>query len=253
MNESSGPDPKHTHGGTWHNADLASHYLSGVASAIPLRGEQIEVMIRLIEGFEITPHKILDLGCGDGLLGAAILGRYPQAHGTFVDFSDTMLTAARDRMKGSPSEFEIIAADYGKPGWPKKFSERGPFDVIVSGFSIHHQPDDGKRRVYGKIFQLLTSGGVFLNNEHVLSPTKKLESIWDDLLVDALYDHDRSTGGDQTRAGIATHYAERPDRFDNILAPITDQCDWLRKIGFHDVDVYFKIFELAVFGGRKPK
>jgi hypothetical protein len=26
----------------------------------------------------------------------------------------------------------------------------------------------------------------------------------------------------------------------------------LRDIGFVDVDCYFKVFELAVFGGRKP-
>ena len=27
---------------------------------------------------------------------------------------------------------------------------------------------------------------------------------------------------------------------------------WLRQIGFQDVDCYFKAFELALFGGRKP-
>jgi len=27
---------------------------------------------------------------------------------------------------------------------------------------------------------------------------------------------------------------------------------WLQEIGFADVDCYFKIFELALFGGRKP-
>ncbi|HMQ52517.1 MAG TPA: class I SAM-dependent methyltransferase, partial [Anaerolineae bacterium] len=30
------------------------------------------------------------------------------------------------------------------------------------------------------------------------------------------------------------------------------QCAWLRQLGFADVDCYFKIFELAVFGGRRP-
>ena len=39
----------------------------------------------------------------------------------------------------------------------------------------------------------------------------------------------------------------------NILAPVELQCEWLRRIGFEDVDCYFKIFELAVFGGRRPQ
>ena len=30
------------------------------------------------------------------------------------------------------------------------------------------------------------------------------------------------------------------------------QCDWRRHLGFVDVDCYLKIFELALFGGRRP-
>ena len=42
-----------------------------------------------------------------------------------------------------------------------------------------------------------------------------------------------------------------PDRHDNILAPVEEQCRWLRRIGFTDVDCFFKAFELAIFGGRR--
>ncbi len=38
---------------------------------------------------------------------------------------------------------------------------------------------------------------------------------------------------------------------ENILALVEDQCDWLREIGFSDVDCFFKLFEVAIFGGRK--
>ena len=34
--------------------------------------------------------------------------------------------------------------------------------------------------------------------------------------------------------------------------PSKQQCAWLRDIGFTDVDCYLKVFELAVFGGRRP-
>jgi hypothetical protein len=44
----------------------------------------------------------------------------------------------------------------------------------------------------------------------------------------------------------------RPDKAANILAPVEAQCDWLREIGYEDVDCYFKVLELAVFGGRRP-
>ena len=44
----------------------------------------------------------------------------------------------------------------------------------------------------------------------------------------------------------------RPDKAANILAPVDEQCRWLREIGYEDVDCYLRILELAVFGGRKP-
>ena len=39
----------------------------------------------------------------------------------------------------------------------------------------------------------------------------------------------------------------------NILPPVETQCDWLRDIGFKRVDCYQKLFELAVFGGTRPR
>ena len=59
-------------------------------------------------------------------------------------------------------------------------------------------------------------------------------------------------GNIKTRKKVADEYQQRPDREANILAPVEHQCDWLRQIGFEDVDCYFKVFELAVFGGRRP-
>ena len=44
----------------------------------------------------------------------------------------------------------------------------------------------------------------------------------------------------------------RPDKAANILVICRTQCDWLREIGYEEVDCYFRIYELAVFGGRRP-
>jgi len=57
---------------------------------------------------------------------------------------------------------------------------------------------------------------------------------------------DRETIDDTERA-----YRNRQGADTNILAPVEDQCAWLRAIGFVDVDCSFKALELAVFGGRR--
>ena len=113
------------------------------------------------------------------------------------------------------------------------------------------QSDERKREIYGEIFDLLSPDGVFVNVEHVRSPTKVVESRFADRFIDALYDSVTRRDPNASRDEIARAYYYRDDKQANILAFVEDQCEWLRDIGFSDVDCYFKLFELAVFGGRK--
>ena len=50
---------------------------------------------------------------------------------------------------------------------------------------------------------------------------------------------------------VADEYVHRQDKHENILVPVEAQREWLRELGFLDVDCYFKLLEFAVFGGRR--
>lgn len=197
-------------------------------------------------------ERFLDLGCGDGILGHAVLDHYPQAEGVFLDFSEPMLEAAKERLESFNDQLAFIVEDYGNPNWVTQVQGHVPFDLIISGFSIHHQPDARKPAIYQEIYDLLKPGGLFLNLEHVASSTQWVEHRFDDLMVDALFAHHLANGGGKTREEVAQTHYYRPDKAANILAPVQVQCDWLRSIGFIHVDCYFKIFELALFGGVRP-
>lgn len=231
----------------WQSSPVVRHYLTSTRGAIPLAAEQLEVMLRLIAARSEPVTNFLDLGCGDGILAATILARYPEARGVLVDFSEPMLEAARERLYGFASQLRFISADFAAAGWTNSIN-RTPFDVIVSGYAIHHQPDARKRALYGEIYHLLKPGGLFVNLEHVASATSWGEWIWDEYFIDTL--HDREP--DRSRSEQSEAYRRRPDGEANILAPVETQCGWLRRLGYTDVDCYFKIFELAVFGGRRP-
>ncbi len=232
--------------GVWKAPELAAIFLDGVRGAIPLAEEQIEVMVRLIAASGPV-GRFLDLGCGNGILSAAILDRFSEARGVLVDFSASMREAAAANLKRHAGRVRFVDADFGEASWLRPVAGDGPYDAIVSGYSIHHQTDSRKRKLYGEIHRLLQFGGIFVNVEHVSSASAWVAGLHDELFVDSLH---RLHSG-KSRREVEHEYYRRPDKAANILAPVEFQCQWLRQIGFVDVDCYLKIFELAVFGGRR--
>ena len=235
----------------WKLPAIVNRFLS-YRAAIPMAQEQISVMISILKSREEPIESFIDLGCGDGILSAAILGEYPTATGVLVDFSEPMLEQARHQLKDCVGRLAFENLDYGHPNWMKKIQEHGPFDAIVSGYSIHHQPDNRKRQLYGEIFSLLKPGGWFVNIEHVASAAQLNIDLFENHYVIARYTMEKQAGGTRTFELIAEEYKNRPDKAANILSPVELQCDWLRETGYEEVDCYFRIYELVVFAGRKP-
>ena len=238
------------HDVAWQATSLTNAYLEGVRGAIPLATEQIEVIIRLARAAQPNARLFLDLGCGDGILGHALLHAFMENVPAFVFavFPPPMLDAARARINGAKAHFAEV--DYAHPDWTASVNRWDAFDVIVSGFSIHHQPDERKQGVYRDVYELLTPGGIFLNLEHVSSASRWGEEQFESYFIDALHRYHAPRG--KTRVDVAADFYHRPDKIANILAPVEEQCAWLRAIGFERVDCFLKIFELALFGGIKP-
>jgi len=248
------------HDAVWQAEALSNTYLDGVRGAIPLAAEQIDILVRLARAARPNARAILDLGCGDGILGHALFEAYdPRPTVVLADFSPPMLDAAQarfSRVLGENRDAHNIyysSVDYAKDFWlavvtAPPLSPR--YDVILSGFSIHHQPDNIKRRIYADIHDLLTPGGLFLNLEHVASPTRWVEAQFEAYFIDALHRYHAPRG--KTRDQVAADFYHRPDKDANRLAPLETQLQWLREIGFQHVDCFFKVFELAIFGGIRP-
>lgn len=236
----------------WQTQKLASAYLDGVRGAIPAAQLQLEIILKIVQLWCPKPRYILDLGCGNGILGRFLLEHFPSSQGLFGDFSEPMLAAVRQNLGDHPRA-KVYALDFSERQWRSFLPDNIPLDVVISGFAIHHQPDRRKQDLYQEIYDALAPGGLFLNLEHVASLHRSGEDLFDALFVDYLHDFHRHKTPEISREEVMQRYYQRADKIENILAPVTDQCDWLRTIGFQEVDCFFKLFELSLFGGRKPQ
>ena len=234
----------------WQTKELSTAFLEGVRGAIPAADLQLSVIGKVVRLWCVTPSRILDLGCGNGILGRFLLDIFPSALGVFVDFSEPMLDAARKNLD-NVLQTCVLQADFSTPQWIDVVTSHQPFDVVVSGLAIHHQPDERKKELYAEILDLLSPGGIFLNLEHVASFSTAVKKLFDEFFIDHLHDFHARSDPAESRQEIADRYYLRPDKKENILAPVEEQCRWLRNLGYRDVDCFFKIFELALFGGRK--
>jgi ubiquinone/menaquinone biosynthesis C-methylase UbiE len=234
----------------WQNSSIVQTFLTGVRGAIPFAVDQINTALQVLEQAGVPVRRVADLGCGDGTIAEVVLTRFPAAEVVAIDFSEPMLKQAAQRLSPFSDRVHLLQADLFTPDWQANLA---PFDAVLSGYCIHHLPDDRKQSLYREIYDLLNPGGCFLNIEHVASASPWLESLFNEGMVDAIYNWHRNQGGTSTRQEIAQQYVYREDKKANILAPVELQCQWLRAIGFQHVDCYFKWLELSVFGGIKPQ
>ncbi len=231
----------------WQREDTVASYGQS-RQGIPFTEEQFDLVERVLRAHDVTPRRLLDLGCGDGIATQALVDRFDIEAATLVDFSDPMLASARARFSGSGFDVHIVHGDMLGSDWIPGVEARGPYDLVVSRYAIHHLPHERKRSLYAEILTMLRPGGMFINMEHVKSPNARYQAAFDRMLVDGI--HALATDA-KTKEDVERAYRSRQDAETNILAPVEDQCQWLRDLGYVDVDCFFKALELAAFAGRR--
>jgi tRNA (cmo5U34)-methyltransferase len=178
--------------------------------------------------------RVLDLGAGTGLVSAVVRDRLPQAHLVLQDRSEGMLGQAKLRF-ADDDRVDTVISDLEDP------LPEGPFDAVVSGLAIHHLTHEEKRRLFGRIHEVLRPGGVFVNCEQILGPTPAIEAMYHrrhEMLIET------TKAFDEWRAG------QERMKFD-ICADVMAQLDWLREAGFAAVDCLAKDWRFATYAGWK--
>lgn len=119
------------------------------------------------------------------------------------------------------------------------------YDVAVSSLALHHLvSEDDKIKFYKKIYSCLSPGGVFYNADVILGSSPHLQKRYMEKWHE--YMNLQVSVEEIEQKWIPQHYDE------DHPSKLTNQLDWLRNLGFAEVDILWKYFNFAVYGGCKP-
>ncbi|MEK6582724.1 MAG: class I SAM-dependent methyltransferase [Nitrospirota bacterium] len=233
----------------WAKAGFSQQYIDKADIYIVERRRMFGLLVSFYNHFlRGKPNRILDLGCGDGILAHELLKVDDAISATLVDGSADMLRKTRERLKDfksvqliKASFQELLAKDFFEPG----------FDLVFSSLAIHHLTTDEKSSMFGKIYSWLNYGGYFVNIDVVLASDESLDSWYLKLWQEWMDDRKAAFGiSDSISDDIIRRYK---DNKDNKPDTLDDQLDALKGMGFQEVDCFYKYGIFSIYGGRKSE
>ena len=234
----------------WTDPGFSREYLDNAEAYVPFRGAMLAVIVSFYSYFlgQISPKRILDLGCGDGIVAGALRSCDPGVSVTLVDGSADMLDKARTRFEGMAgisfvqSSFQRLMSD--------DLLKDHSYCLVVTSLAMHHLPSGEKRDMYRYIFERLVPGGYLLHLDTVLAPTGDLED-WSMTLWQDWVDRQREAGlTDQDFSDITRRYQGNSDNQPDTLA---FHLEALKEAGFKQIDCLFKYGTFAIWTGMKPE
>ena len=201
---------------------------------IPKYEEMLLVAAREVR--RVQPRRVLDLGAGTGALSEVLLDACDSCMMELIDIDPEMLLQARARLRGFKGRVRF-----------SELSFLGPLpscEGAAASLALHHvRTIDAKRALYGRIFDALESGGVFVNADAAVSA----DSAQRELTFRGWVGHMVSQGIEESQA--FEHLAKWGE--EDTYFPINDELSALASAGF-EAECVWRHGPMAVMVGRKP-
>jgi tRNA (cmo5U34)-methyltransferase len=218
-----------------HFQDEADTFDARVVKSVPFYADMLEALVSALPFKKNDAKKILDLGCGTGSISKKIKEHFPKAKITCADFSENMLEIAKNKLRDY-RDVRYVVCDM-------RNLDYSGYDAVVSSLTLHHlRRGAEKLRLYQKIHFGLRKGGVLYLADLVLGETDYLQRLNLEMWKRFLSRHMSEKDMNERRRRYRRE--DRPFR-------LSEELGWLRRAGFRRLDVVWKHYHFAVFGGQK--
>jgi len=214
----------------------ATVFDKGILKSVPYYTQMLEVLTNMLPFKRSAKIDVLDVGSGTGNIALAVKLVFPNAKILCLDLAPNMLNVAKEKLSAY-KEIEYVQADVADYKFNRKF------DAIVSSLTLHHlETDSDKHKFHLKAFKALKSPGMFVNADIIVAPEKEMQSKniekWKQFIL-------KSSSEEFVKDRYKKYLAEdRP-------AVLLNEVNSLKKSGFKHVEVFWKYYNFAVYGGMK--
>ena len=213
---------------------VAREYDSGRRLFIPCFDDYYEKITAFAVSFIGTPHRILDLGSGTGLLAMYYFRHFHNAEYILADMAEEMLNVARKRFEDVPN-IGYSVMDYTK-GLPA-----GNFDLVVSALSIHHLEHEQKQELFTHLKEKITPGGWFINYDQFCCDSPVMDKYVNAYWIDQLYS-----------GGLPVSELERWEERRKLdrECSVADELAMLKNSGFVNAECIYRSGKFAVVAAQ---
>lgn len=193
-------------------------------------------IVEIIQNFRKDENlNILEIGFGSGITTEIILNARSGQNDNFiaVDDDDFMKHQIEENKNVNPKKVKTEIIDAIKY---LEQEEVGPFDLIVSGYTIHNFTKEQREKLYNLMFAKMSNNSIFINADKI-SPDDRNERIEGLKYRVNKYLNYLKANPDKFPLieEWVTHYIN--DQRDEIVMKETETKEILSKIGFSDLDV----------------
>ncbi len=224
-----------------------SLYLDGADEFIIERNTLRNILIQLFNHtFENKQGlDLLELGAGNGYTSYGINRVFPDNNFTLLDGNAKMIEEAKKIFHDKKFKYLLLTfEDYISHIDNKKY------DFIYSSNAIHHLPFSDKEKLFRSIYQRLKKGGLFINIDTIQPPSKECEQLAFSLWRNWMHQKQIAIESKDPKK-----YDFLPDAYikkeENQPSGLFEQLQLLQKVGFTNVDCFYKYSIFAIFGGTK--
>ena len=232
----------------WGQRDFSRKYLEVADVMIVGRKRSLDMLKSFYRYFlrAKQSNRVLDLGCGDGVLIHELLNIDDSIVGTLIDGSEGMLEKAKERLgEKEKNRFE----HYSFQDLISQKPDLGKFEFVVSSLAIHHITSSEKAELFKYIFSSLVDGGFFVMIDCTRSISEPIDNwflqVWRERVEER-----------QVGLNVETDFEKMYEKYTETehyarVDTMESQMNALKDVGFRDVDCFYKHGLFAMFGGKK--